>query len=222
MPFLPKSRVDCFIGVCFFVAILGVGGGIFLSEFDLPNYGTNNLQGILWGAAGLGLFFGTPTMIVTGILKARRNGFTYKTLRTPILGFILCFCFAFSSWYYGRFCEQALINIRESSQVLTKPPKFFEGIDPETYSDLSKYAAAYRYLYIGEVLEYVTSNGDTKLYEPTDEDIKSHKIMKAAQAFLASTIQVMQGLMYFWVTCGLLSTLLGLYWPIRKQKEKSI
>jgi len=187
---------------------------------DLSESLSDLLSDILLGLASLGLFIGTTAMVIIGLRKARRSDVCFETLRMPVLGIALCFCIAFSAWYFDRDLKQQLKMIQEHSQAIIKSPVPYEGIDPKLHSRLSKLAAAARFLYLGSITEYTSPNGEAKMYEPTNEDRQLSRRIEKTREFLESGSSALRGIMYAWIACGLTSTLLGIFLPITTKISK--
>jgi hypothetical protein len=140
----------------------------------------------------------------------------------PALGLALCFCFTFVAWDSDRACKQTLKLIQETRQIMTKLSLQYDCIDPKLRASLSKSAAAYRFINLGSITEYIDPNGETKIFEPTEEDRQKRKGMERNIESLESCRSAMRSIMYTWMACGLASVLLGVFWPIRSKSSNSI
>lgn len=110
------------------------------------------------------------TMIITGIRRVRRDGFTLKRLILPALGICIATSWLWISYYgYRTFLTvPAMPNtpdaVRRKIEAHIKSQK-----DPEIKAKRSKFYAYMRFHEDGVLITYITPDGKVVPYSPTEK-----------------------------------------------------
>ena len=125
----------------------------------------------------IGFAIGFGGMVSFGIRTLRNEGFSFKRLFMPLLAFV--FLVSTSS-----ICFYTSAITKGVSEGLDRPirdiEKFTKKIDDETIplSERSKYSLFYaklKYDEEGSLIEYLTLEGQKKIFQPSDDQINSRE-----------------------------------------------
>jgi len=212
--FLPSTRSGIFITICLAIALISVLGVLLLFELGSASRSEKMTGSILLLVAVVTLSLACLSMIAFGIRTARHQGVSFKTVRMPTVGLILCLFLAFVSWWVSGNFDESLMNMRAR---YTKEAEGCEFQGPDKYSEATEFAARNRFVMTGEATRYTTPEGEVVPYEPTAADREEYWSMQFFKDYLAFGRLLFRRTMYFWLALGLSGILIGLLTPIRKK-----
>jgi hypothetical protein len=178
----------------------------------------NSLKNILIDKVELyGYFLLTMSLLASGIRCLRNKWSSVKGILLTIVGLAICL-FHLAQIEAYKEIGRTLDAIRPPNYEIIKFRVEQENLPLVARSKWSKMYAKDKYLHEGKEVEYYSESGESKIYEPTADDIKFRDVTKNAKDIWACNNQSLPTLFKWWVAVGLVSFALGVFTPIAKQQ----
>jgi len=178
------------------------------------------LFGKLLSEIGLGL--GILFMISSAIYNLRLRGRTVITI--ICLGLLAIFCLVrigTAAFFYFYIPDTLKVKDEIKATVLMANT-LNSNLSLEQKANSSKSIAAYGYVNTGERMEYLTNTGEKRIFEPTPEDIARREERVKQLVEINRNLETLPLAAFEWFAVLIIGTVLGLVWPIRNSKSKSI
>jgi hypothetical protein len=208
----------------FCVAALLWLSGEFLTDDILGPVFTVNTQPWLLAKlfSGIGFALGILFMISSAIYNMRLKGRTAITI--ICLGLLAIFCLVrigTAAFFYFYIPDTLKLKDEIKATVLIANT-LNSNLSLEQKANSTKSIAAYEYVNTGERMEYLTNTGEKRIFEPTPEDIARREERVKQLVEINRNLEILPLAALEWFAILVIGTVLGLVWPIRNTKSKSI
>jgi len=164
-------------------------------------------------------------LIITGLRSLRENGYSIGKIMLPIIGYALCAGLI----YFGYAMEKSFSEIIELSKNENGQSILREKIEKRNFKDksdsnISRWNLLYakdRYLTLGIKEMYLAPDGSRLQYQPTPKEEQERTEFENSQKMLVFSKKSMKGLIRNWTIVAILSSLVGLFSPIRKATKNT-
>jgi len=206
-----------------------VGGLMFLTAFAVRHLTSvdplepGTFQGTWWFVIGIcdvsGLGLVTSTPIVSGLRSIRRAGPTLARVSCVLAGLAACIALAAES----AFMSSLLVRSNTEFDAILGPEmlvKLESALDRPDLSlakraALSKLYAQETYFQKGDLIDYVGPDGGTVRFQPTADEIRSHRLRLVAPVLIGNAAAHLGRGPVLWVTVSIVSCAVGLLTPVR-------
>jgi len=161
-----------------------------------------------------GYFLLTISLIATGIRCLRKKWTSIKGIAMVLIGLWLCLYHLAEIEAY-KSMGKGLYDIKRPNFEIIKFRVEQENIPLNTRSRWSKMYAHEKYLHEGKIVGYTSETGESKNYEPTNDDIKFRNVANNAREIWDINNRKLPRLFQWWIAAGIVSLVLG-FTPIRK------
>jgi hypothetical protein len=162
-----------------------------------------------------GYFLLTISLIATGIRCLRKKWTSIKGIAMVLIGLCLCLYHLAEIEIY-KSIGKGLDDIKRPNFEIIKFRAEQESLPLNTRSKLSKMYAHEKYLHEGKIVEYTSETGESKAYEPTNDDIKFRNVANNAREIWDINNRRLPRLFQWWVAVGIVGFVFGIFTPIRK------
>jgi hypothetical protein len=219
---LPKSKSEWVITVCWIIhLVIEIGLDIF---YDIDPYAASDSELFyLWlfhQIRDASLVIALSCMIIIGIRSIRRDGFTLKRAVLPMIAVLLCVLITGISIYGHKALSrvhQTLFDISGHHKERLKEISDNEDLSLSMRSKASLMYAKQIWQETGENVEYISSDGNEILYEPSKEEIETKKTMNKSKEFIFEGIKGMKRAYIFWPIFLVANIIIGFLTPIKKE-----
>lgn len=223
---LPKSKSQWFVVVgCFVFITIDIYTDYFFT-FD-PMIATDAQffnHWLLRAIRDVSLTIFLSGITILGIRSLRRNGFSIRRFILPAFA-VLFFLFLTVLSLFGHI---EISHIQRN--LLDAPHRFKENLkkclDSKdlSLSQRSKFSLMYArqiWTETGENIEYVTSDGKKRIYEPSLEEIESKKKIRRANEVMTWSLKRLKRAYIFWPVVAIISVAIGFFTRIKKHTQFS-
>ncbi len=204
-------------------ALLWLSGEILTADILGPVFTVNTHPWILAKLfSATGILLCILFLISSIIFNLRLNGRNiFKILWLSLL-VIVCFVNIGVATYTYFYVPYTLKEKDEFKAPVLMASIENSNLSLEQKANSSKAIAAYGFVNTGERMEYLTNTGEKRIFEPTPEDIAHREERVKQLAEINRNLEILPLAALAWVAILLIGTVLGLVWPIRNTKSKSI
>jgi len=204
-------------------ALLWLSGEFLTDDILGPVFTVNThpwLLAKLFSAIGFSLCI--LFMISSSIYSLRLNGRNIFKIIWLSLFVIICFVNTGVATYTYFYVPYTLKEKDEFKAPVLMASMENSNLSLEQKANSSKAIAAYGFVNTGERMEYLTNTGEKRIFEPTPEDIAHREETVKQLAEIKRNLETLPLAALGWIAILVIGTVLGLVWPIRDTKSKSI
>ncbi len=193
------------------------------APLDVLNPAT--VQGPLWFSLHVlslsGLVLAASTSTIVGVRSIRRSGATRAGLTRTLAGLAICIALTITTAYASRLLSKVRsdFNATFGARSLVKLEQIVNRSDlsPEKHATWSRMYAQERYYVSGDLIDYVTPDGQTVRFRPTPDDVRSRHERMVLPVLLSGTAANLAAGPVLWIAVALISCALGLLTPVRNR-----
>lgn len=162
-------------------------------------------------------------MIIGGLLKIRREGFSLTRIVIPVLGSFLCISLIWNtSSSYESIKQLRIISAKaqenSNAQLKKFETKLAELDRREKTHEMMHFLAKYRYRVDGTKITYPNEAGEPVVFEPSKEEHDAFNLEIQARAFYARAEKSLKFEFYIWLFFLTGCNIAGLTIPVARKR----
>lgn len=221
--FLPQTKFEWLVFVSVLIYLAADISSKFLPDYDVATSTEYPLsKWLVLFIRDWSIFIGVGGLIIIGLRAIRINGFVMRKLAIAITGYILCGGLIYFSYNTAKSMDN-VIEMITNEKIQTKLKRKIENREFKDKSDANvsrwnKLYAKDKYLTHGVTETYLMPDGSHSKYQPSQKEELEREEFRKNQIWLTNAKNAMERATRNWTIVAILSSLIGLFSPIRKNQ----